>query len=279
MKIANAEKPRAIEIDVFGINTPHEPGFTIDRPKCGTWLLMCFRTPFTILTAHGIEQGAPGDLILHDPTFPERHGPVAGDSCGFSNDWLHLRGDGVGIAARRYGVPINTRIAGGDPFLLTPALHELRDEQLRRARYWDEAAGQLVLLLILRIGRLCAHADEGAARPSSSAVRARFAAARLHVLGSPGRPWTVAEMAAAVGLGPNRFAVLYKGFFGVSPGSDLMLARLSLAKARLLSSDATLDEIADECGFFDGPYLSRIFRDRVGCTPGRYRQIGILGDD
>ena len=86
------------------------------------------------------------------------------------------------------------------------------------------------------------------------------------------KSWTVAEMAANVGLSASRFSVLYKKRFGLSPNDDLIKMRIDQAKLLLLSTDSNLLEIAQLCGFQNEYYFSRVFHKYEKISPGIYRR-------
>lgn len=46
---------------------------------------------------------------------------------------------------------------------------------------------------------------------------------------------------------------------------------LGLHPIHLAHSRLSLSDVAQDCGFFDQPHLSRSFRARFGVTPGDYR--------
>lgn len=48
--------------------------------------------------------------------------------------------------------------------------------------------------------------------------------------------------------------------------------RLSLAKSLLAEGGNSIQEVAAECGFYDGTYFTRIFRKYVGKTPSQFRK-------
>jgi AraC-like DNA-binding protein len=77
-------------------------------------------------------------------------------------------------------------------------------------------------------------------------------------------------MAKLAKLGENRFAVLYREFFGVSPMEDLIQARLHHAERLLTIRHVTVGEAAERSGFRSVHYFSRLFRRRVGCAPSQY---------
>jgi transcriptional regulator GlxA family with amidase domain len=46
------------------------------------------------------------------------------------------------------------------------------------------------------------------------------------------------------------------------------------AAGLLTESKATLNEIAEACGFEDQSWFSKIFKNYMGLSPGRYREQG-----
>lgn len=85
------------------------------------------------------------------------------------------------------------------------------------------------------------------------------------------QPIDLRSMAAAAGLSTYHFARAFKQTEGVSPLEFVMLRRIERSKQLLLSSDASLAEVAVACGFADQSHFSRRFRQMTGATPGAYR--------
>ena len=53
---------------------------------------------------------------------------------------------------------------------------------------------------------------------------------------------------------------------------ELMEVRLLKAEEHLKKSRIPLKEIADECGFSDQNYFSKVFAAKYGCSPSEYRK-------
>ena len=82
---------------------------------------------------------------------------------------------------------------------------------------------------------------------------------------------SVAEIAEAVGIGPDHLRHGFKALRGKSLVRFLMEVRIDIAKRFLLHSDLPLKQIAARCGFRDEYYFSAVFRRIAQTTPGRYR--------
>jgi AraC-like DNA-binding protein len=93
----------------------------------------------------------------------------------------------------------------------------------------------------------------------------------MDMLGRPEARWTVARMAQRAYLSRARFTALYKEFFGLSPMEDVISMRMQKARWLLENSTLSVKEIGRQVGFEDHTYFNRIFRKKVGESPGRYR--------
>ena len=81
----------------------------------------------------------------------------------------------------------------------------------------------------------------------------------------------VPDVASAMGMGRRQADRLFHAE-GKTIREHLEETRLARVQHLLRSSDATVRDIASECGFSSETYLTRLFRRRCGVTPGGYRQ-------
>ncbi|MDQ2800225.1 MAG: helix-turn-helix transcriptional regulator [Armatimonadota bacterium] len=65
---------------------------------------------------------------------------------------------------------------------------------------------------------------------------------------------------------------MFRQTYGVAPMQMLRDLRLQRARHLLESTDRTVASIAELCGFEDAAYFTRVFRRRMGLSPGRHRQ-------
>ena len=85
--------------------------------------------------------------------------------------------------------------------------------------------------------------------------------------------WSVESMANFVHLSRSHFSIKYKARFGISPNEDLTQAALLLAARYLTTSDMQIYDIAYECGFNSPEYFIRLFKNKKGSTPGKFREL------
>lgn len=91
-------------------------------------------------------------------------------------------------------------------------------------------------------------------------------------------PISLDDLAQLVRLSTSYFSAAFKVSFDVSPHNYIVSRRVEHAKHRMANSDASLSEIALDCGLSDQAHLSRIFRRATGTTPSAWRRFSISQD-
>ncbi len=82
---------------------------------------------------------------------------------------------------------------------------------------------------------------------------------------------SVPELAATVGRSPSHFARRFATAIGESPRRHVERLRLERAARLLVTRDATVLEIALDCGYASHETFTRAFVRRFGQTPSRWR--------
>lgn len=91
------------------------------------------------------------------------------------------------------------------------------------------------------------------------------------IYNNPDHPWTVANLAAAVGHSRAAFARRFTEQVGESPIAFLTSWRLALAADLLRSGEATISAIARQVGYGTPFALSTAFKRAYGVSPNVYR--------
>jgi AraC-like DNA-binding protein len=82
----------------------------------------------------------------------------------------------------------------------------------------------------------------------------------------------LAHIARECGLSASHFARAFRQSLGMAPHQWLLSLRVERAKEQLLNSDASLAEIAIDCGFADQSHFTRVFTKRMRASPGQWRR-------
>ena len=88
-------------------------------------------------------------------------------------------------------------------------------------------------------------------------------------------PKTLPHYAKQCGYSVSRFSETFKDHCGVSPMIYLTELRIQRACELLDNSDLQIGEIAQQLGYEDRLYFSRLFSQHTGMPPSAYRKRGI----
>jgi len=85
------------------------------------------------------------------------------------------------------------------------------------------------------------------------------------------QPVELEELARSAGLSPFHLIRVFRKATGLTPHSWLVDRRVHLA-CNLLRDGMSATHVAASCGFSDQSHLNRVFKQRLGFTPGRFRR-------
>jgi transcriptional regulator GlxA family with amidase domain len=79
-------------------------------------------------------------------------------------------------------------------------------------------------------------------------------------------------MARLAGISERTFIRRFAKATGMSPLTYIHALRVEEAKQILETQDLPVEAVAIEVGYQDNGFFGRMFRSRVGMTPGQYRR-------
>ena len=85
------------------------------------------------------------------------------------------------------------------------------------------------------------------------------------------------DLAEIAAMSKNSLLRNFRRIMHCSPMEYLLQRRLAQVCRQLTGTSLLVKEIASECGFTDLAYFTRIFKRKMGCTPGDYRQVRKTG--
>ena len=86
------------------------------------------------------------------------------------------------------------------------------------------------------------------------------------------QPITVQDVADFVGLSRSQLFRVFEACEGISPKEMLTSLRLRHACKLLTDTDMPLESVARQVGLASAQRLGVLFRERIGVSPGAYRQ-------
>ena len=93
------------------------------------------------------------------------------------------------------------------------------------------------------------------------------------------RKISLTEIAAASGLSAPYFSTVFKEEMGENLSNYINRLRVEKASAMLTETDLPIRKIAAACGFEDQSWFSKIFKNHIGLSPGKYREQGYVPHD
>src|SRR4051794_36359740 len=147
-------------------------------------------------------------------------------------------------------------------------LQDLRREVREQPAGHEAAVAALLLLLLTDVARL-AHDVAGEMRARDEPLLARV----FEIIDSRyAERLTLRDVAAEVGLSGGHLTTVVRQRTGRTVVDWILERRLAAARGLLLSSDLTVEAVAQRAGFEDPAYFSRRFRLAHGCPPGAWRR-------
>lgn len=259
-----------MRIGSIGYNYSHDKEFVMDRPNgtgCPLILLVKTDADFEI----GGEKRAvrKNSFICFTPDMPCRY-HSAGDV--YTDDWMYLSMDSIDFEMfAKLGIPVNEPVYLGNIEELSQIVHILAYEHYSAEANHEEIEKRYLEIFVLKLGR--AVQSMSAASPGLFAERNyKLTQLRTAVFTMPETIGSVDEMAEYVGMSRSGFQHLYKKMFGKSVISDVISGRTDRAKRLLSSTNLSVREISERCGYSGEYNFMRQFRKMTGKTPTEYRK-------
>ncbi|WP_148264606.1 helix-turn-helix domain-containing protein [Christiangramia forsetii] len=82
---------------------------------------------------------------------------------------------------------------------------------------------------------------------------------------------TIESIARRVGLNGNKLQTGFKKLYKATVNGYIQQKRLNIAKSLLRSTDLNISEIVDQIGLNSKSYFSRIFKEKYGLSPSKFR--------
>jgi len=257
------------ELTAGGINTAHLPTFVSPEYLTNSWRIMCFSSPFYIDFPKNRYLGKAGDCIIEYGIY-NSHGSISDTGPGFINSWLHLKSDHMKKILSEYHLPIMKIFHVRNIESINSLLEKFFAEAASEKPFASQRAD---LFLELFLSELAREKELYEKKPALENDRIRnVSRIRAQMLEHFSEDHSVQMLAQSVHLSAERFAVIYKKTYGISPIRELIRKRISVAKELLLTTNLTIAEIGALCGYQDANYFSRIFTSEVQMSPSNFRK-------
>jgi AraC family transcriptional activator of mtrCDE len=180
---------------------------------------------------------------------------------------LVVRTEDIGIAAQ--SLPQAERLSR----LVGLMRAETMDNQVGSGAVLNALSSALFALTLRAAG------EAGQARTGVLALAAhpRLAPAAAAIFNDPARAWTLPELAGLCSMSRATFMRQFQASLGCSAMDLLTDTRMSTAANALRKSTLSTEAVADLVGYQSVSAFRRVFAQRMGMTPGEWRQHALKG--
>jgi AraC family transcriptional activator of mtrCDE len=153
---------------------------------------------------------------------------------------------------------------------------------MRKESAGDKPGGHAILnaltsaLFTLAL-RAASESEQAPAGLLALAGHPRLAPAISAMFADPARPWNLPELADLCSMSRATFMRHFQDKLGRSAIELLTDIRMSMAANQLKKPATTTEAVADSVGYRSVAAFRRVFTDKVGMTPGRWRRLAHEG--
>ncbi|MCI9337413.1 MAG: AraC family transcriptional regulator [Lachnospiraceae bacterium] len=199
----------------------------------------------------------PGDVIVFEPGYDYQY-TSRGETAYL---WVHYTGFEARSLTQSAGLILNRRHHIGVQREIISCFRQLFREFIIN----DAAAGQLCLCILREILLFTARYAASDSKNNLPLLAIEY----IHR--SFREPVRIDALARMENMSCTAFRLAFKRHTGVSPNEYIISQRISAACQLLSQTDKSVLAIANDVGYPDPYYFSRIFRKKMGMSPLKYR--------
>ncbi len=231
--------------------------------------LMVFRIPM-IFTFDSMEKRINGcSAIIYTNGYQKYFRSAGG--LGIKYDMISFR---MSAADRQYaesmGIIMNTPIEIADDYVISGLLRTMAAHSVSKNRHHSEFMELSMRLIVIALSEAvrCESPDKYVDIPRYGELKA----VREAIYDDPVNHWSAEEISEDMGISRPYFHRLYQEAFGVTCRQDIIESRLIYAAELLRTTEMSVSEVAEKCGYDSDAYFMRQFKQHKGCTPSEYRR-------
>ncbi|WP_347814325.1 response regulator [Alkalihalobacillus sp. LMS39] len=150
-------------------------------------------------------------------------------------------------------------------YLLKPISKQKLVEEVEKALQVEEKNEKLTIIeKVMDAQLLHLKLNDQSEKPVSKAMH--------YVNANVNKPFNLKDVAQHVHLNPSYFSALFKEQTNLTFSEYVTRIRIQKAKNLLLTSDLSIEEVAEAVGYSSAKYLIKIFREYEGVTPSKYKR-------
>ena len=211
----------------------------------------------------------PGHALIITPETGYSYGNAFGE---YMDDWLHFMPTDTKAFLQSYPM-INEPFPIGNTDTFTFFIKQaLWDATYASSEYSLQNVDALLTVLF---NHLAVAYKERHSLQFTNPFRKQLLEIRLNLQNDFASSRTLSEYAKMLGVSKSYFQHLYTELFGTSFQQDVIQLRVEHARYLLTTTNLTLDQVAEACGYNNEVHFYRQFKQLTSITPAQYRKRNI----
>lgn len=253
-----------------GCGSAHAYPFVMTKPEgFSSYILLITRTQGDFNINENHYHVTSGNAIIISPGTPYSYSNPNGE---YVDDWLHFSVESEN-AFHKLFPHLNQPLYIGETDNYTALIHQILWDLLYSPQpYSDQNIDSLFGILINRLSLQKLGLDYYL---TITPYTSKLQSLRLEIQNNITNVLDISHYARSMGISESYFQHLYTELFGVSFQRDIISLRIEHAKNILLTTNLTIEQIAELCGYNNLVHFYRQFKKVAGITPAKYRKLYI----
>ena len=257
-----------MQINNIGYNHVHDADLVIERPfGSGDYLLLLIKTP-AVFTLDGKDiLTESNSFMLYRKGTPQYY---RASGAQFSNDWFHFDMSEEELSfIESLDIPFDQVKPLGDINDLSLIIKNMCSENYSSNKFKTESIRSYMKLFFIKLSEKL-HSNNST-HPNS--YYDKMSIIRTQIYKMPYYDWNIEGAAHQLTMSKSYFQHMYKKIFGTSVMNDVIQSRIEHAKYLLSTTDISVSQIAEMCGYKCSSHFMRQFKARMKMTPSEYREM------
>ena len=231
-------------------------------------LLIYFRSPVVFFSGGRERNFGAGTAVVISGSYKQSFHAVNGQQLRY--DCISFR---MSSADKQYlsslDISVDEPVELKDDYVFAGLIKCMKAQHLKKSRNSAEFMELTMRLLFIAVSE----ANENYEHTAEKSVPRYGELKKLReaIYDEPMGEWNSDVLAAEMGISRAYFHRIYLAAFGVTCRQDVIESRLLYAADLLKTTELSVSQLAEQCGYESDSYFMRQFRQHKGCTPTEYR--------
>lgn len=256
-----------IRLKNIGYQFVNVGGFDLHRDHgSGDYLFLFFRCDTEVFLDGHYRLIPANTFFLYEKGIPQIYRKLDGH---FINDWMHFDFDQYDQYFEKLGIPFQTPITLPNSKIITDRISDLFIEFFNIGDQHEVIIDQLINVMFHQFSDLYRMMRSDNEKKKSHI--GKFIEIRRRIQSYELLDKNSESLAQDMNMSKSYFQHLYREFFNSSVGQDLINARIDYACHLLHSTELSIRDISERCGYSNLEHFSRQFKKIKHISPSSFR--------